>query len=56
MGVSRLYDQDIALIVLEKRVPVDALIMPACVDWRGSRSPKHDEYGVVSRETLHGVF
>lgn len=51
VGVNRLYDLDIGLIVLEKRVPVNSFIMPACVDWRGSMTPKHSESGVVSRGT-----
>lgn len=54
--MNRLYDLDIGLIVLEKRVPVDSLIMPACVDWRGDTKPSHDENGVVSLELYTSYF
>lgn len=48
VGLNRLYDLDISLIVLEERVPIDDLIMPACIDWRGSMKPNHDDTGIVS--------
>lgn len=50
VGLNRLFDLDISLLVLEERVPINNLIMPACIDWRGHMSPKHDDYGVVSIE------
>lgn len=45
-------DFNIGIIVLEKRVPIDDSIMPACIDWRGSMNPNHDEYGVVSVDLI----
>lgn len=56
VGLNRLYDLDISLLVLDERVPIDDFIMPACIDWRGYMNPKHDDYGVVSLQASFKFF
>lgn len=52
VGIERFFDFDIGLIVLEERVPINNLIMPACIDWTSSMNPMHEDTGIVSADII----
>lgn len=55
VGAEHYFDFDIGLIVLEERVPINNLIMPACIDWTSSMNPMHEDMGIVSADIIFGV-